>query len=171
MKRLMVLSLCLIIAGCGDDPGEDAQKGREASLLDEQAVAAGLLPDPDNLSLSGQFETRSTLGVDKFCATQSSAGFDIGVLAVFGPESKCEAQGTARLGQENLRINFRGEDECAFVAEYDGVELRFPGAMPEECNSYCTKRASFSGTSYFMIAQGDDAARRTLGRDINRLCQ
>lgn len=161
----------LLLSACSDSSDEQEDGGdKVTSILDEQAVAAGILPDPDNLSLTGQFETRSELGVDKFCATKSGNGFDIGVLAVFGPESKCEAQGKAALKDEKLSISFSGEEECKFDAEYDGVSIQFPGALPESCNSYCTKRASFSGTSYFMIAQGGDAARKTLGRDIDRLC-
>lgn len=168
MRGCAALAL-LILAAC-DSQQNTAPVGETASALDDQAVAAGILPDPDNLSLAGQFETRSELGIDKFCATGSGDDFDIGVLAVFGPESKCEAQGTAKLDEEQLRISFSGQESCDFNAEYDGVAVRFPGAMPEGCSSYCTKRASFAGTSYFMIAQGDKNARRTLGRDIDRLC-
>ena len=169
MRWYVFLPLAML-AACDSQP-DAAAVGETAEALDDQAVVAGILPDPENLSLAGQFETRSELGTDKFCATGSGSNFDIGVLAVFGPESKCEAQGSAKLDEEQLRISFRGEDSCDFNAEYDGVAVRFPGAMPEGCSSYCTKRASFAGTSYFMIAQGDEDAQRTLGRDIERLCE
>jgi len=159
----------VLLSACG---GNDSETGAEkiASKLDQQAMEAGLIPDPETLSLAGQFETRSELGIDKLCATAGAGGFDIGMLAVFGPESKCEAQGRAIISDERVNITFRGEENCSFDAEYDGVEIRLPGALPEGCSSYCTPRASFSGTSYFMIAQGDDAARKTLGREIDRLC-
>jgi len=167
MRYIALFAAILALAACGgSDDQTSSEKSKAASALDEQAIAAGLLPDPDNLSLAGQFETRSELGVDKFCATGSSGNFDIGVLAVFGPESKCEAQGSASLATDNINIRFRGEEECQFKAEYDGVEIRFPGALPESCDSYCTKRASFSG----MVSPGEDAAKKTLGRDIDRLC-
>ncbi len=159
---------CLLLAACKVQ--EEQKTSESASKLDEQAIAAGILPDSNELSLAGQFETRSDLGIDKFCAVSSGSDFDIGVLAVFGPESKCEARGTARAGEGSVTITLTGKESCKFSAEYDGVELRFPGAMEDGCDSYCSPRASFSGTSYFLIAQGDDAARKTLGRKIDRLC-
>jgi len=149
---------------------EQQSAGGSANQLDEQAIAAGILHDSKNLSLSGQFETRSELGIDKFCATSSGSGFDIGMLAVFGPESKCEARGNARINGENIDVTLSGEESCKFSAAYDGTEIRVPGALEEGCNSYCSPRATFSGTSYFMVAQGDDAARKSLGREFERLC-
>ncbi|NJM50375.1 MAG: hypothetical protein HC843_05330 [Sphingomonadales bacterium] len=138
--------------------------------LNKKAIERGILPDPDNLVFAGRFETRSELGTDKFCAVESSGGYTIGVLAVFGPESKCEGQGNARLDGEKVQVTLSGKGDCSFDAEYDGVELRFPGSLNEGCESYCTARASLSGTSYFIVEEGDDAARRALGRDIERLC-
>ncbi len=168
MRRVFGV-LCVILAGCEAKPdGQQDETG--GSRLDEQAIASGLLPNPEQRNLAGQFETRSELGIDKFCAVTSGSGFDIGMLAVFGPESKCEGQGSASLGQDSIEITLRGEDSCQFKAEYDGVEIRVPGAIPEGCSSYCTPRASFSGTSYYLISQGDEAARKSLGRDIDRLC-
>lgn len=140
------------------------------SALDEQAIEVGIMPDPDEIEFAGRFETRSELGTDKFCAVESGADFDIGFMSNSGPDSKCEGRGTATVEGEKVRIVLSGNGACAFEARYDGIELRFPGAVESGCESYCTPRASFSATHYFMIQPGDEAARGTLGREIERLC-
>jgi hypothetical protein len=175
--RASILFLsCALLAGC-DGPttnGTDGKAGNSTqigSALDQKAVAAGILPDPKNLVFSGRYETRSDLGTDKFCAVQEGGGqFQIGVLAVFGPESKCEGQGRASIVGEGVKITLSGKKNCSFNATFDGIELRFPGALENGCESYCSPRASFSGTSYFIVEQGDANAQRTLGRDFERLC-
>jgi hypothetical protein len=162
----------LLLAGCGENTPAASGKGSDAgSALDEQAVAVGIMPDPDDVGFTGRFETRSDLGVDKFCAVANgSQNFEVGFLAVYGPESKCEGRGTATVDGETVRIVMAGKGSCAFDARYDGIELRFPGSVESGCASYCSDRASMSGTHYFMVQPGDDAARNTLGRDIERLC-
>jgi hypothetical protein len=162
----------LFLSACGENVPAVSGRGSDAgSALDEQAVAVGILPDPDDIEFAGRFETRSDLGVDKFCAVASGARkFDVGFLAVFGPESKCEGRGTATVNGEKIRIVLAGKDSCAFDARYDGIELRFPGSVESGCASYCSARASLSGTHYFIIQPGDAAARNTLGRSIERLC-
>ena len=173
MKTCLPLLALLLLPACnGKAPtASDTQKDA-GSALDEKAIAAGILPDPDNLEFSGRFETRSELGTDKFCAVSNGTRqFNIGVLAVFGPESKCEARGTALTDGDTVRITLNGKESCAFEAHYDGVELRFPGSIESGCSTYCSDRASLSGTHYFMIQPGDEPARRTLGRDIERLCR
>jgi hypothetical protein len=163
--------LCLL-AACGENVpaivGADSDAG---SALDKQAIASGIMPDPAGVEFAGRYETRSEIGTDKFCAVgRGSKQFDIGFLAVYGPESKCEGQGTAVVDGEKVRVTLNGKGTCAFDARYDGIELRFPGAVDNGCTSYCSPRASMSGTHYFMIQPGDAAARKTLGREIDRLC-
>ena len=176
MKYLPIALLSLsVLWGCGSANENASGSGQAQSdvgtALDARAIEVGILPDVNNLVFAGRFETRSELGTDKFCAVKDGdKSYKIGVLAVFGPESKCEARGTAQIEGETVRINLSGKDNCSFDSEFDGVELRFPGAIPEGCAAYCSSRASFSGTSYFMVEQGDDKARRALGRDIERLC-
>ena len=168
------MMLVCVLTGCQQEEGEpsaakaDTDAGR---ALDAQAVAVGILPDHDNLDLAGRFETRSDLGTDKFCAVSNGTRtFSIGMLAVFGPESKCEAQGSAAIEGEKARITLRGKEDCAFDAEFDGVELRVPGSIDAGCASYCSDRASLAGTSYFKVENGNENARRALGRDIEKLC-
>jgi hypothetical protein len=168
MMKFPAAALLLCLTACNSK--EVSQQTDAAKKLDEQAVASGILFDPSARSLSGQFETHSDLGVDKFCAVARGNGFDIGMLAVFGPDSKCEAQGSAAIDGEAINITLAGEGECKFSATFDGSEIRVPGTLPEGCSSYCTPRSTFSGTSYYLVDQGDKAARNSLGRDIERLC-
>lgn len=170
-KRFVCLGL-LLLAACGENAPAIVGGGSDAgSALDEQAVASGIMPDPDEIEFAGRFETRSELGTDKFCAVETGSNqYDVGFLAVFGPESKCEGTGTASVERDNVRVTLSGKGNCSFDAHYDGIELRFPGSVEGGCASYCSDRASLSGTHYFMIQPGETAARGTLGREIERLC-
>lgn len=162
---------CLaLLAACGDNAPIVGGGNDVGSALDEQAIEAGIIPDPEEIEFAGRFETRSELGTDKFCAVESGADFDIGFMSNSGPDSKCEGRGTATVEGDKVRVVLSGKGACAFEARYDGIELRFPGALEEGCASYCTPRASFSATHYFLIQPGDEAARGTLGREIERLC-
>ncbi len=170
MRGLVPVLLTMALAACGDSGPKQAPATDASRALDEQAIAKGLLPDPEGRALAGRFETRSDLGVDKFCAVGDDGSFDIGMLAVFGPDSKCEAQGQAEFSGEKVRISLSGKESCTFDAEFDGIQLRFPGTVPTGCASYCSPRASMSGTAYYFTEPGNASARRTLGRDIERLC-
>jgi hypothetical protein len=169
--RLNLFVLILGLAGC-DGQTLSMGGGSAGQELDAKAIAVGVIPDPANVVLAGRFETRSELGTDKFCAVgDSGSQHKVGVLAVFGPESKCEAQGTARVsGGEKVSITFTGEENCQFDAEFDGISIRFPGSLPNGCAAYCSARATFAGTSYFMVEHGNDNARKALGREIEKLC-
>lgn len=169
MKRLVLLALAL--SACGGEKKQGAPPTDASRSLDEQAISRGLLPDPQGRALAGRYENRSDLGVDKFCAVGDDGQFAIGMLAVYGPESKCEAQGTARFVGDKVRIELGGKGSCQFDAEFDGIQLRFPGSVPAGCASYCSPNASMSGTAYYFIEPGNNSARSTLGRDIERLCR
>ncbi len=175
-KLTILASLSFCVAACDAQTSSGSSdsiqiSGDAGAALDRKAKLAGILPDTENLVFGGRYETRSDLGTDKFCAVKKGAKqFSIGVLAVFGPESKCEARGTASIANEKVKITLSGKDSCHFEAGFDGIELRFPGSMEKGCAAYCSSRASFSGTSYFIVEQGDENARRALGRDFEKLC-
>lgn len=173
MKLPLILSgaMCTILLGCGDGlpslPGSDDA----GAALDAKAVEAGILPDPEKTEFEGRYETRGDLGVDKLCVVKRSPNkFDVGFISVSGALSKCEGTGKATLEGENVDISLSGKGPCNFTARYDGFELRFPAVLETGCAKYCSDRASFSATHYFMIEPGSAAARNTLGRDIERLC-
>ncbi len=98
--------LMLALAACGESTILRPQRERlRAAALDEQAVAVGIMPDPDDVEFAGRFETRSDLGTDKFCAVSNGTKqFKVGFLAVFGPESKCEGKGTGTIKGDKVRI-------------------------------------------------------------------
>jgi hypothetical protein len=170
MKAIWAATLVIFLTGCDSGSGGILGGGDSGAELDEQAIAKGLLPDPDSRSLAGQYETRSDLGIDKFCAVESGGSSRFGLLTVFGPESKCEGVGTAKFDGKQINLKFEGQKECSFSAEYDGIVIRFPGSIGAGCESYCSPRASMSGTQYSLVEKGNESARRVLGRDIERLC-
>lgn len=165
--------LLLLLAGCDAQENTSRNEPDNAgAALERLAVEKGLIPDPESLSLEGRFETQSELGTDKFCAVaEGDAGYRVGFLSVYGPESKCEGQGTATQEGDSVRIVLEGKGNCSFAASYDGIVLRFPGEVPKGCATYCSANASMSGTRYYFVDPGAEAARRTLGREIERLCR
>ncbi|WP_156874178.1 hypothetical protein [Sphingorhabdus lutea] len=169
---LFFTALCAaLLYGCGQKAGGDDVVESDKASLDALAINAGLITDPDNIIFEGRFEERSELGIDKFCAIKTSGDeYNIGILAVFGPESKCEGSGTARLDGEKLSISLNSKQPCVIEAKFDGTELRINGIVPASCQSYCSDRASLSGTLYYFVEHGKDAAQSVKGRDIDRLC-
>ncbi|MEQ1549991.1 MAG: hypothetical protein ABL922_01975 [Sphingorhabdus sp.] len=164
--------LAAMLAGCGSkDAGPAAKDDSAGAALDQLAIDKGLIPDPESLAVEGRFETQGDLGTDKFCAVaDGGANYRIGFLSVYGPESKCEGQGSAEQDGDSLKITLSGKESCSFTASYDGIVLRYPGSVPDGCASYCSRNASMSGTRYYFVDPGAEAAKRTLGREIERLC-
>ena len=167
MTKIPLLLAPMLLAGCDQLGEEAASEPQEKSSLEKAAIEAGVIPDISKVTLSGAFERQSDLGTDRFCAVGNDEnGYQVGMIAVFGPESKCEGLGEAVRNGENVRITLNSEEQCSFTARFDGVELQLPGSLPESCASYCTPRALFDGVSYFLIGEGDAVARSTRGRDI-----
>lgn len=174
LRRGLAL-LLLPLAGCGDNGGDGAGKvsgNGPGARLEAAAIESGLIPDPDDIIVSGRFERRSDVGTDKFCAiSEGEAEARIGMLAVFGADSQCEARGTARWQGEQVHLELSGKETCSFDAQFDGVALQLPGSLPRGCESYCNGRGSFSGVQFFLVETGDAAARSSRGRDFDRLCE
>jgi len=171
LSRIAALSLILLLAACGQGQPEAEKTVADLSPLEQAAIDAGVIPDVRNVTLSGAFERRSDLGTDRFCAVGNDEnGYQVGMIAVFGPETKCEGLGEAERDGETVRITLNSEDSCSFSARFDGVELELPGSLPEACSSYCSARAGFEGVSFYMIGEGDAVARSTSGRDFDNLC-
>ncbi|MEP6340037.1 hypothetical protein, partial [Parasphingorhabdus sp.] len=143
MKPASVLLLGLFLSGCGQGPGASAEQNEPepapTSRLEQAAIEAGVIPDIRNVTLSGAFERQSELGIDRFCAVgNDERGYQVGMLAVFGPESKCEGLGEAQRTGETISITLDSKETCRFDASFDGVELQLPGDLPEACLSYCS---------------------------------
>ncbi len=171
MKPGVALVFALVLAGCGQGQSGPEATDAELSSLEQAAIDAGVIPDVRKVTLSGAFERQSNLGTDSFCAVGNDEnGYQVGMIAVFGPESKCEGMGEAERSGENVQITLNSEEKCSFTARFDGVELKLPGAMPKSCASYCSPRAGFNGVSFYLIGEGDAVARSTRGRDFENLC-
>ncbi len=172
MKTLILPVLILALTGCEKTASEDSgEQAPEPSSLEKAAIDAGVIPDMNTVTLSGAFERQSDLGTDRFCAVGNDEnGYQVGVIAVFGPESKCEGLGEATRTGETVRVVLTSEERCSFTASFDGVEIKLPGSLPESCDSYCSPRAGFNGVSFFLVGEGDEVARSTRGREIESLC-
>jgi|TARA_R100001244_G_scaffold20643_7_gene21564 hypothetical protein len=171
MRHGAALIVVLFLAACGSGQPEADKPVTELSPLEEAAIDAGVIPDVRNVTLAGAFERRSDLGTDRFCAVGNDEnGYQIGMIAVFGPATKCEGLGEAERDGETVRITLDSEEKCSFTARFDGVELQLPGNLPDSCASYCSPRAGFEGVSFFIIGEGDAVARSTSGRDFENLC-
>ena len=170
MKYWFAPILCVTLLGCSANDDDNASSSKTSSL-EKAAIEAGVIPDIANVTLSGAFERQSDLGVDRFCAVgNDERGYQVGIIAVFGPDSKCEGIGEAQRSGENVRISLTNAKPCQFTASFDGVELRLPGKLPEGCASYCSPRAGLDGVSFYLVGEGDAVARSTRGRDIESLC-
>lgn len=171
MKPEIPLIFLLCLAGCGIGEPPSGESEAELSSLEQAAIDAGVIPDVRNVTLAGAFERQSDLGTDSFCAVGNDEnGYQVGMIAVFGPDSKCEGLGEAERQGENVRITLNSEEKCSFTGRFDGVELNLPGALPKSCESYCSPRAGFNGVSFYLIGEGDAVARSTRGRDFDNLC-
>jgi hypothetical protein len=172
MIRSLLPILLLALIGCGQfDSQKSEEQTPEPSSLEKAAIEAGVIPDINTVTLSGAFERQSDLGTDRFCAVGNDVnGYQIGMIAVFGPESKCEGLGEATRTGETVRMVLTSKERCSFTASFDGVEIKLPGSLPESCESYCSPRAGFDGVSFYIIGEGDEVARSTRGREIESLC-
>ena len=170
--RFLLAAICIcVLSAC--DAASTGEGGNDAkpSSLEQAAIEAGVIPDIRNVTLSGAYERQSDLGTDSFCAVgNDERGYQVGMIAVFGPDSKCEGLGEASRDGESIGITLNSKKTCSFTASFDGVELKLPGNLPESCASYCSPRAGFDGVSFYLVGEGDAVARSTRGRDIENLC-
>ncbi len=173
----LIMGLILSLSACKNEVEDNSQETQSSADLDQAAINAGILTDPDDVKLEGRFETRNDIGTDKFCAIKTGdEDYNIGILAVFGADSFCEGRGIANLDGEDLNIilnqsSKKISEDCEFTASFDGVSLQIPGVLPEVCAKFCNNRASLSGTQYFQIENGNEAAKKSNGRELKPLCK
>ncbi len=177
MRRIPIVISFLILIACGVSNEHNSQETQSSADLDQAAINAGILTDPNDIRLEGRFETRNSIGTDKFCAIKTSAkDYNIGILAIFGSDSFCEGRGVASLDGENLSVILNESsknisENCEFTASFDGVSLQLPGELPEPCAKFCNNRASLIGTHYFHIENGNESAKKSNGRGLKPLCK
>lgn len=176
------IASCIFLLGCDSvqDSEQNVAETSSSSSIEEAAIVAGILPDPDNIKLEGHFETRNDIGTDKFCAIKDGDNdYKVGILAVFGSDSRCEGRGVAQLDGANVNIqlnettkaNKKDNATCEFTATYDGISIQIPGNIPESCSQFCNNRASLSGTGYFLTQEGNGPARKSRGKELKSLCR
>jgi hypothetical protein len=177
---MMALALTPLLGGCeaaensASRPAAMSNATSDAGEALEQAAAnKGLIPDfSDKDFLAGAYERESDLGTDRMCALgDDERGYRIGMVAVFGPDTRCEATGSAARSGENVRMTLVGEKgRCVFTAQFDGVRLTIPGRIDEECDQFCGLRASFAGVSFDRVGDGNSVAASVRGIDVDELC-
>ncbi|MEZ5708646.1 MAG: hypothetical protein R3E02_04560 [Blastomonas sp.] len=170
-----VALLSCMLAGCGGLDRQPDTKGQ--GNLEQAAIDAGLVVAESELDLQGLYERQSGLGTDRFCAIGDRvSGYRIGVLAVFGRDSQCEAQGRAVQDGARLAItldrdaNGKAVTGCAFETGFDGTNIRLPGNVPNSCAKLCSDRASLAGVSMVLTDTDLAAAQKARGRALKRLC-
>ncbi|WP_397578351.1 hypothetical protein [Sphingorhabdus sp.] len=72
-RAFPIFASCALLAGCGDGALTSSLGSDAGATLDARAVETGVLPNPDKIEFAGRFETRSDLGIDKFCAVNTGA--------------------------------------------------------------------------------------------------
>lgn len=177
---VMAMALTTLLGGCelaekaSNPTATTSDAGSDAGAALEQAAASkGLIPDfSDKDFLAGAYQRESDLGTDRMCALgDDERGYRIGMVAVFGPDTRCEATGSAARSGENVRMTLTGDKgRCVFTAQFDGVRLTIPGRVEEECDQFCGPRASFAGVSFDRIGDGNAVAASVRGIDIAQLC-
>lgn len=170
--RFALLAGLAALGGCSE-AAEDAPEqpsGTSGGSLESAAIDAGVVTDPESLDLTGLYQRRSGLGIDRMCALPDGEDrYRVGLLASFGGGIHCEGSGVARRGENGFEFQL-GKGDCRFVVDFDGSELRVPGEIPAACSSFCDARASLAGVSIPLVDSDPDAARSAVDRDGKPLC-
>lgn len=171
--RLIWAAALTLLAACDSGPAPASDPAPTPSGdLEEAALEAGLVVDPDSLDLEGAFERHSDLGTDRFCAVRTGdRRYAVGMRAVFGADSACQGRGTATLDGESVTITIpaKGED-CVIAARFDGTQLALAGEVAPACAQLCDDRASLAGVDFLLAESGADAARAELDGEGEPLC-
>jgi len=175
----LVAAAVPMLASCGGGalPGS-GDPAEQRSTLDQAAIDAGVIADPETIDLAGLYTNAGGGGPDRLCASGArDAGYSIGLLVAFGARSQCEATGAARFDGDRVAIEVlrtasgKPVADCRFLARFDGAQLSLPGSVPAACAAACTPRASLAGAVFALADSGSAAARTAHGRAIKRLCR
>ncbi len=163
------LALCLLLAACA--PDAPAVNGGESDL-ENAAIAAGAIPDPDTAPLEGLYERSGDGGPDRMCLLRENGeSYRIGIDVMLGDETECLARGVATRSGERLTITLESKGNCRIEAGFDGREIALPGSVPEACARYCTKHGSLAGFSLGQASASRIDAASVVGRDGALLCE
>ncbi|MEP9360601.1 hypothetical protein [Sphingomonas sp. KR3-1] len=156
----------LLLAACssGNAPTNKAEKPQD---LEKAAIERGLVRNPADTDIAGLY-ARDT---DRICIVpDEQLGYRIGAFVDYGDRITCSGTGRASRVGASLHIEFGEDGSCSFDAKYDGDKIAFPGALPDGCNKFCARRASYAGLEVTRLSES--AAEAAAMRDANgkRLC-
>jgi len=162
----LALIATLLLAACSGAP-QQPDKAQPPQDLEKAAIERGLIRNPADTDIAGLY-ARDT---DRICIVpDQELGYRIGAFVDYGDRITCSGSGRASRVGEALHIEFGEDGSCSFDAKYDGDKIAFPGALPDGCNKYCAKRASYAGLEVARLSES--AAEAAAMRDANgkRLC-
>lgn len=148
------------LAGCSPAPGLT----EPSADLEQAAIARGVIRDPSSLATTGLYSREG----DRLCMAERDGVDRIGAFVDYGDGIGCTGRGDVRRTGETLSIDFGGG--CAFVADFDGDRLRFPGALPSACEPLCRGRASFAGLDLQRLSDSRSEAEALRDRRGQPLC-
>jgi hypothetical protein len=131
-------ALLLLLAGCDQTVEPAAQDPSAGQALENAAIAAGIVTDPERLDPAGVYVSDT----DRVCIVPKAGGvYVIGASVDYGDGQGCVARGTAT-GVETLKVDLGGD--CRMTARFEGARLTFPAGVPAGCARACTGRASLA---------------------------
>jgi hypothetical protein len=160
-----MLAVALLLTGCS--AGQPQRNAAQPQDLESAAVERGLVRDPKDTEIAGLY-ARDT---DRICIVpDEQLGYKIGAFVDYGDRITCSGTGRASRVGAALHIEFGDDGSCSFDAKYDGDKIAFPGALPDGCNKFCARRASYAGLEVTRLSES--AAEAAAMRDANgkRLC-
>jgi hypothetical protein len=162
--RVMVASALLLTACHSSQPAQQST----APDLETAAIERGLVRNPSDTEIAGLY-ARDT---DRICVVpDKQLGYRIGAFVDYGDRITCSSTGTVSRVGETLHVELGGEgDKCSFDARFDGEKISFPGALPDGCNKFCARRASFAGLEVTRLSESPAEAEAMRDANGKRLC-
>jgi len=159
------LLLALALAACSGDKQPD--KPQPPQDLEKAAIERGLIRNPADTEIAGLY-ARDT---DRICIVpDQELGYRIGAFVDYGDRITCSGSGRASRVGEALHVEFGQDGSCSFDARYDGDKIAFPGALPDGCNKFCARRASYAGLEVTRLSESAAEASAMRDANGNRLC-
>ena len=161
---MRVLALFLLLAACSG--GQQAAKDQPPQDLEKAAIERGLVRNPADTEIAGLY-ARDT---DRICIVPTSIGYKIGAFVDYGDGITCSGTGTASRVGETLHIELGEGGACGFDAKFDGDKISLPGALPDGCDKFCTRRASYAGLEVSRLSESPAEAAAMRDANGKRLC-
>lgn len=162
--RAGALLAALLLAAClGGQAPDNAEQPQD---LESAAIERGLVRDPSQSEIAGVY-ARDT---DRLCIVPAGGAYRIGAHVDYGDGITCSTTGTLQRKGGRLAIRLGSGDACGFDARLDGDRIRFPGALPKECATFCRGRASYAGLEAARISESIAEARAMRDAAGRRLC-